>query len=163
MKAAVLATTLATIWSVGALAADASPASRLVPMRDLVPYLESRYQGEVVAVALDTGREEPAHYHVDMRYPESGIVKIDVDARTLGIAARVQPPSEHGWISLPGATALVSTLLDGQATAAELDSTDGAAPHYDVDVRLASGDIARLTVDAKTQQLGWRTPPIVKD
>jgi uncharacterized membrane protein YkoI len=163
MKLAVLAAALATIWSAGALAADAPPATQLVSMRNIVPYLESRYQGEVVAIAFDDSGDKPAHYHVDLRYAETGISKIDVDARTLRIAARVQPEPQDGWTSLAGATALAATLLRGQVTAAELDSIEGDAPHYDVDVRLASGDIARLKVDPKTQQIGWRTPPVVAD
>lgn len=46
--------------------------------------------------------------------------------------------------------------------AAELDAVDGASPHYDVDVRLPGGQIARLKVDA-SGQLGWRTPPVIAD
>ena len=163
MRSSVLAATLAMVWSAGALAADASLAARPVPVRDLVPYLESRYQGEVVAIALDAGGDKAAHYHVDLQYAGPAIAKIDVDATTLDIAARVHPLSEEGWTSLAGATALAATLLRGEVVAAQFDSIDGRVPHYDVDVRLTGGEIARLTVDPKTRQLGWRTPPIVTD
>jgi uncharacterized membrane protein YkoI len=163
MKVTILATTLAMIWSAAALAIDASPGARLVPVREVVPHLESRYQGEVVAIALDAAGDKAAHYHVDLRYPDSGTAKIDVDAQTLEITARVQPQSEDGWTSLPGAAALAATLPRGEVIAAELDAIDSASPHYDVDVRLPGGEVARLKVDPKTQRLGWCTPPVVMD
>jgi hypothetical protein len=47
--------------------------------------------------------------------------------------------------------------------AAELDAIDDRTPHYDIDVRLPGGEIARLKIDLQTRQLGWRTPPIMAD
>jgi uncharacterized membrane protein YkoI len=160
MKLSMLATACAVMWSAGAVAANV-PSAGALTLRQMVAHMESQYQGEVVAIALDAGGDKAAHYHVDMRYPTAGMAKLDVDATTLEIASRVQPLSEVGWTSLPGATALAATQLRGQVIAAELDSIDGTTAHYDVDVRLPGGELARLKVDAKTQQLGWRTPPIM--
>ena len=164
MKLSILATTVALLWSAGeALAADATPATPQVSLRQMVAHLESKYGGEVVAIALDTSGDKPAHYHVDMRYRKAGTAKLDVDARTFKISARDRPQPDNGWTSLAGAAAFAATQLQGQALVAELDTIDGASPHYDIDVRLEGGQIARLKVDPKTQQLGWRTPPIVTD
>jgi uncharacterized membrane protein YkoI len=157
------ASSLAILGSVAAFAADTSPARQALPLRDVVPYLEAHYRGEVIAIALDASGDKAAHYHVDMRYPETGTAKLDVDAATLQIVARSQPLAEDGWTSLAGAAAFATTYVRGQVVAAELDAVDGAMPHYDIDVRLETGDIARLKVDPKTRQLGWRTPPVVAD
>ena len=161
MKLSTFAMTLTVMWSAGAFAADVSPTTRPAPLWDLVPYLESHYQGEVVAIALDASGDKAAHFHVDMRYPDAGMAKLDVDATTLEISGRDQPRPGDGWTSLPGAAALAATQLRGQVLAAELNAVDGGSPHYDIDVRLPGGEIARLKIDAKTQQLGWRTPPVV--
>jgi hypothetical protein len=47
-------------------------------------------------------------------------------------------------------------LLSGRA------SHSLARPHYDVDVRLPQGAIARLEVDPATLQIAWRNPAIVE-
>lgn len=96
MKLAPLAMTLVVMWSAGASAADASPGNSPVVVRDLVPYLESRYQGEVVAIALDASGDKAAHYHVDMRYRDAGTSKLDVDATTLEISGRDAPRWRNG-------------------------------------------------------------------
>lgn len=163
MKLSTLAMTLSVMWSAGAFAADASPAARPLSLRDAVSYMESRYQGEVVAIALDASGDKAAHYHVDMRYPDAGTAKLDVHAATLEISGRDQAHSQDGWTSLAGAAALAATHVRGQVIAAELDSIDGGSPHYDIDVRLPGGEIARLKIDPQTRQFGWRTPPIIAD
>lgn len=163
MKLSALAMTLPAILSAGAIAADSEGRTRNLSLREVVPYLEARYGGEVVAVALDASGDKPAHYHVAIRYPDAGTAKLDVDAATLEISGRNQPAAANGWMSLANAAAYASTQLDGQVVAAELDALDAGSAHYDVDVRLAGGDIARLKIDAATRQLGWRTPPIVAD
>jgi uncharacterized membrane protein YkoI len=148
---------LLSVGAGGAHAADAAP----IPLRQIVPYLEARYEGEVVAIALDDAGDKPAHYHVDLRYPASGIARLDVDAGTLELAPRVPPhPAEKWTTSLAGASAYAATQLGGQVLAAELDAADGDAAHYDVDVRMADGRVARLKVDPRTRQLAWRSPPV---
>jgi uncharacterized membrane protein YkoI len=158
-------TSLATavLLALGTLGTTAHAAGTL-PLRQIVPYLEARYEGEVVFVALDDAGDKPAHYHVDLRYPVAGIAKLDVDAATLDIAARVQPRPDTRWTtSLAGASAYAATQLGGQVLGAELDAADGDAAHYDVDVRLPHGDIARLKVDPRTRELAWRSPPVVRE
>ena len=162
MKIRTLAAACAALLSAGAFAADAPAGSAIVPVRQLVPYLEHRYEGQVIAVALDAGADKPAHYHVDLFYPSAGTAKLDVDAATLEIAARIAPTKEDGWASLPGATAFAATHVRGEVIAAEFDA-DGISPHYDVDIRLSGGDIARVTVDPRTRHIGWRTPPVLSN
>jgi hypothetical protein len=35
--------------------------------------------------------------------------------------------------------------------------------HYDIDVRLPGGSVARLKVDPQTRQIAWRNPAIVAE
>lgn len=163
MKLSTLAMTLTVMGSAGAFAADALPAAQPLPLREMVSYMESHYRGEVVAIEMDASGDKAAHYHVDMRYPDAGTAKIDVHATTLAISGRDQPRSQDGWTSLAGAAALASTQLRGQVIAAELDSIDGSSPHYDIDVRLSGGEIARLKIAPQTRQFAWRTPPIMAE
>ena len=163
MKLRMLAVTLTAMWSAGALAAGASAAKDAMPLRDVVTQMESRYAGDVVAIALDTSGDKPAHYHVDLYYAAAGTAKLDVDAASLDIASREQPLPEERWTSLAGAAALAGTYVRGQVISAELDSVSGEAPHYDIDVRVAPDRIARLKVDPVTRQISWRTPAILVD
>jgi uncharacterized membrane protein YkoI len=127
-----------------------------------VATLEARYPGKVVAIALDDNGDRPAHYHVDMRFPASGVARIDVDAVTLTVASRDPAPLAPGSAGLIHAAALVMSAVPGDLLSAELDATNGA-PHYDLDVRLPHGAIARLKVDSATRQIDWRTPAIAND
>jgi len=163
MKLRTLAVSLTAVWSAGALAAGGWPANDAVPLRDVASRMESRYAGDVIAIALDASGDKRAHYHVDLYYPAAGIAKLDVDAATLDIASREQPLPVEGWTSLAGAAALAATQVRGQVISAELDSVQGEAPHYDVDVRVEGDRVARLKVDPLTRQLSWRTPPVVAE
>ena len=164
MKLSALAMTLTALWSAGALAAGPSVEYRgNVSVREMVPYLESHYGGEVVAIALDASGDKAAHYHVDMFYPGAGTAKLDVDAATLEISGRGRPLAADGLTSLAGAAAFAATHVEGEVIAAEVDAIDGGAAHYDIDLRLSSGEIARLKVDSRTREIGWRKPPIVAD
>jgi uncharacterized membrane protein YkoI len=125
--------------------------------------MESRYQGEVIAIALDDSGDKAAHYHVDLRYPGTGIAKLDVDAGTLEIGARNLPRPSEGWKTLTDAAESTARQLGGQVIAAELDAIDGTSLHYDIDVLLPEGQVARLKVDPQTQKVAWRTPPIIAD
>ena len=152
---------LSMMGSAAAFAADA-PANPLA-LRQVATYMEARYQGKVVAITIDNSGDKAAHYHVDLFYPEAGLAKLDVDASTLEISARTQPLQATAWSPLHVAAASAAAGLGGQVIAATLDSVDGADSHYDIDVRLPTGDIARLKVDPVTRQFGWRTPPVVAD
>jgi uncharacterized membrane protein YkoI len=126
--------------------------------------MEQRYGGQVVGITLDEGGDKAAHYHVDLRYPVAGTAKLDVDAATLAIDGRLQPlPDEQWTMSLAGAAAYAVTHLGGQVLAGELDAVEGASPHYDIDVRLVNGAIARVKVDPRATQIAWRTPPVVAE
>ena len=140
-----------------------SPADRPLKLAEMVAQMESRFAGEVVAIQFDGSGDKPAHYHVDMRFPESGLASLDVDALTLAIASRDPAPLAVGSATLAYAAALVSTYVPGQVTVAELDAFEGVAPHYDVDVRLPQGAIARLKVDPTTRQIAWRDPAVVDE
>ena len=161
MKLRTLAVSMIAMSSTVALAAGASQATHSIPLRDVAAQMESRYGGDVVAIGLDTSGDKRAHYHVDLYYPVAGIAKLDVDAATLDIVSREQPLPAEGWTSLAGAAALAATQVRGQVISAELDSVQGEAAHYDVDVRIADDRIARLKVDPLTRALTWRTPPVV--
>ena len=77
--------------------------------------------------------------------------------------SRDAAPLAAGSIPLLYAAAMVTAAIPGELLVAELDTTNGVPPHYDVDVRLPQGAIARLKVDAATRQIGWRTPAIIND
>ena len=146
-----------------AVAAASSPAGRAPGLGEAVARLESRYPGKVVAIELDAAGDKAAHYHVDMRFPASGLARLDVDAATLDIASRLPAPLATGSATLAEVAGLLGAAIPGQMTVAQLDATSGLPPHYDVDVRLPQGAIARLKVDAATRQIGWRDPAIVND
>jgi uncharacterized membrane protein YkoI len=59
------------------------------------------------------------------------------------------------------AVARVASGVQGQLLATRLDIGNGVPAHYDVDVALLQGAIARLKVDATTGEISWRTPAIV--
>src|SRR5512143_3143227 len=159
-----LRTLLFTLAAAGTTAAAAAvPAGPVRGLGLTVATLEARYPGKVVAIALDDSGDRPAHYHVDMRFPASGVARIDVDAVTLTVASRDPAPLDPGAVSLVHAAALVMEAVPGDLLVAELDATNGMPPHYDVDVRLPQGAIARLKVDPATRQIGWRSPAIQND
>ena len=153
-------TTAAFVFAIGAQPSSAAPP---LTLRDLLPVLESRYAAEVVAIALDESGDKAPHYHVELRYPGASIATVDIDAATLAASAhRVPSPSGDGW-ALVDATAAVEAALGGEAIAAAIGAGDGEAPHYDVDLRLATGYVARIKLDATTGRLEWRVPPVVPD
>jgi uncharacterized membrane protein YkoI len=146
-----------------AAAAASTAAGSIVGLGETVMELESRFPGKVVAIALDDAGDRTAHYHVDMRFPASGLARLDVDAVTLDIASREPAPLAAGSTSLISATALVAHAIPGEVLVAELDATNGGPLHYDVDVRLPQGPIARLKVDRATGAIAWRSPAIIND
>jgi len=163
MKIRTLALTAIALSAATAFAAASSPVGRTPGLSETVAQLESRYPGRVVAIELDDAGDKAAHYHVDMRFAESELTRLDVDAVTLGIALREPAPLAAGSATLADVAALLGAAIPGEMTVAQLDATDGLPPHYDVDVRLPDGAIARLKVDATTRQIGWRNPAIVND
>lgn len=163
MKIGSLASALLMLSSAGALAATPPAGGRLVPLDETVLALESRYPGKVVAIALDDSGDKAAHYHVDMRFPESGLARVDVDANTLEISSRDPAPPAALPIGMVHAVARIASAVDAPIVTAQLDTANGAPAHYDVDVRLPDGWIARLKVDAASGQIGWRTPAVVPE
>ncbi len=162
MKIRTFAPALLALCSVAAFAADA-PAGRALGLAEMVAAMESRYPGKVIAIALDTSGDKAAHYHVDMLFPRSGVVRADVDAVTLALASRDHASLETGSATLADATALVAQAVPGHVLVAEFDAASGTPAHYDVDVRLPEGAVARLKVDPATRQIGWRSPAIIND
>lgn len=163
MKFRTLAFALLAAAPVAALAIDAPSARRPLRLADMVAHLESRYPGEVIAIQYDTAGDKTAHYHVDMRFPTSGLARIDVDAVTLAIASRDTVAMTRDSATLAEAAALAGAHIAGQVVAAELDGSDGVPAHYDVDVRLPKGGTAQLKIDPATRQIAWRNPAIVVD
>lgn len=157
-----LRTLLFTLAAAGTTAAAASASGPVAGIADTVARLEALYPGKVVAIALDDAGDRAAHYHVDMRFPASGMARLDVDAATFAVEARESAPLAAGSMSLVHAAALVMGAVPGDLLVAELDATNGA-PHYDVDVRLPEGAVARLKVDSETRRIAWRTPAIAND
>lgn len=158
MKISALAVSLLAASSLTAVAAP-----RLHGLADTVVELESRYPGKVVAIVLDDAGDKAAHYHVDMRFAGSAPVRVDVDAATLAIESRDAKPLPAGSATLAEAAALLAGAIPGEILVAELDAATGAAPHYDVDVRLPEGAVARLKVDSATRRIDWRMPAIITD
>jgi uncharacterized membrane protein YkoI len=154
-----LFTALAAI-SANAVAAGAASDSRPFRLADMVAHMESTYYGEVTAIQFDGSGDKRPHYHVDLWYPQLGLVKFDVDAVSREIVVHETDSLPPGSATLSEVTALVATQVPGQLTIAELDTGEGAAPHYDVDVRLGNGKIARLKIDAATRSIGWRQPAV---
>ncbi len=163
MKISALAIAIAAVTASSAWAADPP---RAVPQSQLlrtVAYLESRYPGDVVAIVLDDSGDKRAHYHVDMRFAGGGMATLDVDAASHAISARDYAGAFDARLALHEAVAVIAAHIPGDVVDARLDASDGAPAHYDVDVRLPRGDIARLKVDTRTRDLGWRMPPVLAD
>ncbi len=128
-------------------------------LADVVRTLEARYPGQVIAIELDAAGDRAAHYHVDLQFPQTGVARLDVDATTLAVASR-EAAGTAPATPFVYAVALVGSAIDGQVVASRYDDTNGAPAHFDVDVALPSGAIARLKVDAATGRVGWRTPAV---
>jgi len=139
---------------------EAAPPLRLAAV---VAAMESRYGGEVVAIEYDNAGDKRAHYHVEMRFPDTTPARVDVDAETLALASHSAEPLATPATTLAGAVAMIAARIPGQVTYAYFDAPSGAAPHYDIDVRLHQGDVAQLKVDPATGSFGWRNPPVVAD
>jgi len=145
-------------------AATAAPTSRTAELGEAIVRLETRYHpGKIVAIELDASGDKAAHYHVDMSFPESGLALLDVDAVKLEAVSRESAALEAGSMTLAEVATLLTTAIPGQMLVATLDTSYAVPAHYDVDVRLPHGPIARLKVDATTREIGWRTPAIVND
>ncbi|MEO8508199.1 MAG: hypothetical protein ABI593_11265, partial [Betaproteobacteria bacterium] len=163
MKIRSFAFTLMALSSATAFAATSSPIGHTLGLGETVARLETRYPGSVVAIEFDGSGDKAAHYHVDMLFPTSGLARLDVDAVTLEIASRESVPLAAGSAALVYAAALVTASIDGQMLGVNFDASNGVPAHYDVDVRLPQGAIARLKVDAATREIGWRIPAIITD
>ncbi len=163
MNSRALAAFVLAAASTAALASTPAPGRAPATLAGVAAWMESRYQGEVSAIAFDASGDKPAHYHVAMRFPESGLARVDVDAATLEIASHDADPPARGGVTLADAVALIAAQVPGDVLRAELDATAGGPPHFDVDVRLQHGATARLRVDAANGQVAWRQPAVVAD
>lgn len=143
----------------GALIAAPMLASAATPMSlsEAVALIQSQFPGVVVAAELDATGDKPLHYHVDVRFAHGATTRLEVDATSRRIAARL-PADElpAGAMTMADALAYVATKLPGPVLLAELDGSDGRAPHYHVDVRLQTGKVAHLRIDPVTRQIAWR-------
>lgn len=146
-----------------AFAGSGSHTGRPATLAETVARLEAKYPGEVIAIEFDGSGDKRPHYHVDMRFPQSGLARIDVDAASFRITARDPSSLASGSASLAEAAAFVAAEIPGQVTLAELDSTYGLPPHYDIDILLPHGGVARLKLDPATRQIAWRNPAILAD
>ena len=163
MKIRTLVVALVGASSVVAYAAGSSYTFRPATLAEMVAYMESSYPGEVTAIQYDASGDKGPHYHVDMRFPASGIARVDVDALTYRLASRELSPPAPGSATLAEAAALIAAVVPGHVTVAELDAVYGTTPHYDIDVRLQDGGVARLSIDPATRQIAWRQPAIIAD
>ena len=161
MKFRSFALTAIALSAATTIAVASSPKGSPLNLAEVVAHMESHYPGEVAAIEFDGSGDKRPHYHVDMRFPENGLARLDIDAVTLAMASRDVAPLTAGSATLAYAAAQIATQIPGQVIVAELDAFEGAAPHYDVDVRLPQGAIARLKVDPATLQIAWRNPAIV--
>jgi uncharacterized membrane protein YkoI len=163
MKIRTLALTAIAFSSAAAFAMSPSSADPTIKLADVVEQLEALYPGEVTAIQLDASGDKPAHYHVDMRFPASGLARVDVDALTFALSSHDSEPLAVGSPTLAETVAWVASQLPGRVTAAQLDSTYDVPPHYDIDVRLPDGNVARVKLDPQTRQIAWRNPAIVAE
>lgn len=157
----VSALALAAVATVTAVAASRSPQLQPLTLAEMVNHLEAKYPGEVITIRFDAGDEKGPHYHVDMRFRQSGLARVDVDAVTLKLASRDEASLPAGAASLAEAAALIAAELPGQVKAVELDSALDVRAHYDIDVLLPQGGVAQLELDPSTRRIGWREPAIV--
>ncbi len=118
---------------------------------------------EAVARALWNSGTRAARYHVNDAYAGAGLDTLAVDASTLKISPSAQSLQPPGWPTLPTAASVAAAGVGGQVVVATLDSVDGADPHYDIYVRLPTGDIAQLRFDPSSRQFSWRTPRVDAD
>lgn len=163
MKTRLLVFAVAALSSAAVFAAATRSAEHPPKLADVVTALEAHYPGKVVAIALDSSGDKRAHYHVDMQFADHGLARVDVDATTLDVVARDPAPAAANAATLAEVLALVTAHVPGEVTVVELDATGGVLPHYDVDVRLAQRQVARLKVDSASRQIDWRTPAIVAE
>ena len=154
---------VAAVSSNVVLAATAPAAASPLGLAAVVAAMESRYGGEVVAIVYDNAGDKRAHYHVEMRFPDTTPARVDVDAETLAFASHSADPVAAPEMTLANAVAMIAARIPGQVTYAHFDAPSGAAPHYDIDVRLPQGGVAQLKVDPATGSFGWRNPPVVAD
>ena len=163
MKIRTLALTAFALSAATTFAVASPSEGQPLNLAEVMAHMESRYPGEVVAIQFDGSGDKRPHYHVEMRFPESGLANLDIDAVTLAMASRDVAPLTAGSATIAYAAALIASQIPGQVIVAELDAFEGVAPHYDVDVRLPQGAIARLKVDPATLQIAWRSPAILDE
>ena len=93
MKVFALAAASIAAWSASAIAADISPVTQPIPVRDTVAYMEALYQGEVVAIELDAAGDKAALASVIQRV--SALVEIIPELRELDLnPVKVLAPGE---------------------------------------------------------------------
>ena len=155
----------AALAGLSTTAATAGTIANPTPVRlaEMVTYIEATYGGEVTAIEFDAAGDKGPHYHVGLWYPKAGPAQMDIDAVSRRIVVHDTGDLPVGSMTLADAVTLASTHVPGRLTIAQLDAADGTRPHYDVDVRLNSGKIARLKIDAATREIGWRQPPVVDE
>jgi len=133
--------------------AAAAPAMSL---HEAVAYTQSKFPGEVLIVKYDHSRAENPHYHIDMRFANGAVARLDLDAvngRFMNVpATSEQSPAR---MTLRQAVERVKSLIPGQVTFAELDATDRGDPHFHVDLLLDSGHVVWLRVEPNGD-LFWR-------
>ena len=161
MKIRTLALTAIALSAATTFAAASPSEGQPLKLAEVVSHMESHYPGEVAAIQFDGSGDKRPHYHVDMRFPEGTLARLDIDAVTLAMVSRDVAPLTARSATLAYTAALIASQMRGDVIAAELDAFEGVAPHYDVDVRLPHGAIARLKVDPATLQIAWRNPAIV--
>lgn len=159
MKLRSIAFAATVLLAASAVASDRPPANSPT-LSKVVERLESRFHGDIVSVRYDDATGVVPHYHVDVRYTGHLLLGFDVDAETLDVVATPDVARDAPPAALADIAALAAVRMDGKVTSVALDAGRQGAPRYDVDVRVADGRIARLTVDPATREIGWRTPPV---
>ena len=163
MKIRTLALALTSLASAAVFAAAPSAAGAVPAIGETVAQLESRYPGKVVAIASTLRATRPR------------ITTSTCGSRGAGWRGWTWTPrrsrsrranarrSRPGPQRSPTPRLCWRAAVPGEILVAELDAATGAAPHYDVDVRLPEGAVARLKVDSATRRIDWRMPAIITD
>lgn len=130
------------LGSASVVAAEALHGTDLLRPSSVARETESRHRDEVIAMRDGVAADAEDHHHVDLRSPGN------------------RAPLGTRPATLSDVAATAAELLHGEATSAVLNTTADGSSRYDVDVRVADGRVARLTIDSSTRQIGWRTPPV---
>jgi len=136
-------------------AAATEPPLPTLTLEEAVAFVQANLAGEVIAARFDYSKSEAAHYHIDLRLPHGAVIKIELEARSQRLTSMPRPDSPPVAMRLIDAVRRANEKVPGTVTAAEFDWTSRNDPHYHVDVRQSTGEIAHVRV-GPNGEVDWR-------